>query len=307
MSDVKGAVGVDIERDRQFEEHRPLLFGIAYRMLGSVAESEDVVQDTWLRWHRADRSEVRSPRSYLAATASRLAIDRLRSARHRREAYVGPWLPEPLPTDPVPAEGDDPAEVVELTDSVTTAFLVMLERLDPVHRAVLLLRDVFGFPYEEVAAVVNRSPEHCRQILRRAQSRVRGSTPAAPVEGTDEELLAAFLQAAAEGDVQTLVDLLADDVVHMSDGGGVVRAARRPVVGKDRVARLFVNLAARMGAGVSTELRRLNGRPSAVVWRPEGDPLTALSIDVDGGRIVRIWVVANPEKLAHLHPLPDDR
>ena len=278
-----------------FEEHRHHLFGVAYRMLGSVSEAEDVVQDTWLRWRAVPEGEVRSTRGYLTTVATRLAIDRLRSAQRRREEYVGPWLPEPLVTD------DDPAATAELADSLSMAFLLVLERLNPVERAVLLLHDVFGYDYDEVAEIVERTPGNCRQIASRARSHLTAERPVRPrPRQEDEQRLAfAFAAAAGSGDLATLEGLLAEDVVLWSDGGAAQRAARRPVVGRDRVARFIVNVAKRVPVDGTFEYVHLNGEPAMIV-RAERGPFMTMAVELADGAICAIHTVTNPDKLRHL-------
>jgi RNA polymerase sigma-70 factor (ECF subfamily) len=278
-----------------FEEHRRHLFGVAYRMLGSVAEAEDVVQDTWLRWQATAGDDVRSPRSYLTTVATRLAIDRLRSAQRRREEYVGPWLPEPLVTD------DDPATTAELADSLSMAFLLVLERLNPVERAVLLLHDVFGYDYDEVAGIVERTPTNCRQIASRARAHLTSERPVRPRPSQEEEqrLAFAFAAAAGAGDLGALEGLLAEDAVLWSDGGAARRAARRPVVGRDRVARFVANVAQRVPVDGTFEYLHLNGEP-AVIMRTADGPYMTMAVELVDGAISAIHVVNNPEKLRHL-------
>jgi RNA polymerase sigma-70 factor, ECF subfamily len=279
----------------EFEEHRRHLFGVAYRMLGSVSEAEDVVQDTWLRWRTASPDEVRSPRAFLTTVATRLAIDRLRSAQRRREEYVGPWLPEPLVTD------DDPAATAELADSLSMAFLLVLERLNPVERAVLLLHDVFGYDYDDVADIVERTPANCRQIARRARGHVTSERPVGPRPSQEDEqrLAFAFAAAAGSGDLATLEGLLAEDVVLWSDGGAARRAARRPVVGRDRVLRFVANLAQRLPEEMTFEYVHLNGEPAVIVRTPAG-PLLTMAVELGDGVIQAIHTVINPDKLRHL-------
>ena len=277
-----------------FEEHRRHLFGVAYRMLGSVTEAEDVVQDTWLRW-RAAADAVRSPRSYLTTVATRLAIDRLRSAQRRREEYVGPWLPEPLVTD------DDPATTAELAESLSVAFLLVLERLNPVERAVLLLHDVFGYDYDEVAEIVDRTPTNCRQIASRARGHLTGERPVRPRPAQEDEqrLAFAFAAAAGSGDLAALEGLLAEDVVLWSDGGPARRAARRPVVGRDRVTRLLGNLSHRLPAAEAVDFVHLNGAPALVLGTAAGPEMT-VAMDIGDGVITALHLVINPDKLRHL-------
>jgi len=279
----------------EFEEHRRHLFGVAYRMLGSVSEAEDVVQDTWLRWRAASAEEVHTPRAFLTTVTTRLAIDRLRSAQRRREEYVGPWLPEPLVTD------DDPADTAELADSLSMAFLLVLERLNPVERAVLLLHDVFGYDYDEVADIVERTPANCRQIARRARGHVTSERPVGPRPSQEDEqrLAFAFAAAASSGDLTALEGLLAEDVVLWSDGGATRRAARRPVVGRDRVARFVANLAHRLPDEMTFEYVHLNGEPAVIVRTPRGLLLT-MGVELGDGVITAIHTVINPDKLRHL-------
>lgn len=323
----------------EFEEHRRHLFGVAYRMLGSVVEAEDVVQDAWLRWSAVERSTVDEAQAYLTTIVSRLSLDRLRSARHRREAYVGPWLPEPLPTPHEPATvapptADDPETAAELADSLTFAFLTMLDRLGPHERVVVLLHDVFGYRYGEIADMVERTETACRQLASRARRRLRDDrtepddgtahrssgdarddhttlTPsAARVRGREgRALVDGFLAALATGDIATVAAALAPDIVLVSDGGAQVRAARRPVVGARRVARFLVNLAARAPDGVAIEATELNGEP-AVYVTIDGAPYLTLGLSLTAGAAVtatgteaaidRLWLVRNPDKLAHL-------
>ncbi|MDH3754129.1 MAG: RNA polymerase sigma-70 factor [Acidimicrobiia bacterium] len=277
-----------------FEAERSRLFGIAYRMLGSAADAEDIVQDAWIRCRAVDTADIERPPAYLTTITTRLAIDRLRSAQSRRETYVGPWLPEPIVT------ADDPADMAALGDSVTFGFLSVLDRLSPVDRAVFLLREVFDMPYPEVAAVVDRSETACRQIASRARSRVRAERPSVSIDADRRsELLGAFLGAVASGDIDQLEQLLTDDIVLVSDGGPNARAARRPVVTPPRVARLMSNLYRRAGASVDLELIEANGQPALYV-SAGNEPVLLLTIDPDstGERVQRVWVVVSPEKLA---------
>lgn len=281
-----------------FEAERPRLFGLVYRMLGSVADTEDVLQDAYLRWEAA-RAEgsgttIDNPAAYLTTITSRLAIDHLRSAQVRREHYVGPWLPEPVAAEPGP---DDDAIVAE---SLTVGFLAVLERLGPVERAVFLLHDVFDLPFAEVARVVDRTEATCRQIARRARSRVRADqvrhVPTAPDQ---DRLVDAFLAALIEGDLANLTGLLAEDVVHLSDGGANRHAARRPIVGRDRVARFLINLARRVPPAATVERMAINGEPGVVVF--DGDqPQVAMVARVSGPEIVGVWIMVNPDKLGAL-------
>jgi RNA polymerase sigma-70 factor (ECF subfamily) len=295
------------ERDAQtFAELRPLLFAIAYRMLSSVGEAEDVVQEAFLRYRRAldDGAAVESPKAYLSAVVTRLAIDELRSARARRETYSGQWLPEPLLTD----EGaGDPAALAERADSLSMAFLLLLERLTPAERAVFLLHDVFGYGYDEVSEIVGRSEANCRQIALRARRHVEAEKPRFEADRAQrDELVARFFAAAGDGDVDGLVGLLAQDVVVVGDGGGKAPQWGRPIVGADRVARLFANLARRMARLDATfEPREVNGQPGAIVRAADGRVVNVLTIEVAGGAIHAIRSVINPDKLHHIGPVAD--
>jgi len=291
-------VTIDAERTAAaFDAERPRLVALAYRMLGTPDDADDVVQDAWFRWSSADRAAIDEPAAWLTTVTTRLAIDRLRSARHRREVYVGPWLPEPV------AEADDPALAAASAESLTLGFLTVLERLEPVERAVLLLHDVFGYPFAEVAAHVDRSEAAARQIAKRARDRVRSARPRVgppPDRETAERLAAAFFTAVAVGDLDGLKRLLSDDVVHVSDGGASRRAARRPVVGADRVARLFLNLARRTRPGTRFDPIVVNGQPA---WYAtvDGEPETLFVPSFHDGRVDSILAVLAPEKLVRVH------
>lgn len=285
--------------DREFEAERPRLLGVAYRITSSRAEAEDVVQDAWLRWERTDRARIERPAAWLTTVTSRLALDRLRSAQHRRETYIGPWLPDPVSTEP------GPAARAEMAESLSLGFLTVLERLAPVERVVFLLADVFGVPFDEIAEVVDRSPTACRQVASRARQRVRAGRPRfSPTDAEAWEVTEAFLGAVALGDIDAVMALLAPDVVHLSDGGPDHHAARRPVVGPDRVARLMINLTRRhLRDGVSVTPCEVNGQPGVVVEEGE-NTLLALACSVVEGRIERVWAVVNPEKTAAIHRGP---
>jgi RNA polymerase sigma-70 factor (TIGR02957 family) len=285
-----------------FDQHRRLLFTVAYQMLGSVTDAEDVVQDAWLRWSAADRDDVADPRAYLVRTASRLALDRLTSARARREAYVGPWLPEPLLTD------DDtrgPEEAAELGEQLSLALLVVLETLSPVERAVFVLREAFGLSFAEVAAVLGRSEAAVRQQAHRAREHVQARRPRfATDRRTQREVTERFVAAATGGDVEALVALLAPDIVLVSDGGGRARAALRPIDGVDKVSR-FVLATAATGLdlpGLRVDVVDVNGLPGIVVWSGD-EPFLAMSLTVADGRVEQVFVVRNPDKLAGLGAL----
>jgi RNA polymerase sigma-70 factor (ECF subfamily) len=286
-----------------YQELRPLMFSIAYRMLGSASEAEDVVQEAFLRYHRESSggTAIDSPKAYLSTITTRLAIDQLRSARVRRERYVGTWLPEPVVTD---AESDA-ATQAETADSLSMAFLVLLESLTPVERAVFLLRDVFDYGYDEIAAVVGRSEQNCRQIAVRARRQVEAKRPRFEVDRRSREDLARrFFEAVTEGDEDGLLGLLAQDVVAYGDGGGKAPAALpHPVYGRERVARLMVGAAARgQQLGVrGASFVEINGQPGAVFVDEDDLPLVAVSLDIADGVVQTIRAVGNPDKLHHLH------
>jgi RNA polymerase sigma-70 factor, ECF subfamily len=285
-----------------FDRHRPLLFSIAYRMLGSVADAEDVVQEAYLRWQRA--SEVRSPKAYLSTVVTRLCLDHLRSARMRRERYVGPWLPEPLPT----GEGTGVGDAAALDDSLSMAFLVLLESLSPVERAVFLLREVFGYDYAEVASLVGKSEANCRQIARRARASVAARRPRFESSPEQEErLMARFLGACAEGDMDGLLSLLSEDAILYSDGGGKTRAALNPIFGAEKIARYFSGILHKAPPGFVVRRMRINGRPGLVGYFEDGRPHSVTTIDVVGGNVRAIRLVVNPEKLGGVPPLDRDR
>jgi RNA polymerase sigma-70 factor (ECF subfamily) len=296
-----------------FEELRPRAFAIAYRMLGSVGEAEDVVQEALLRLHRVLESgeDVASPQAYVATVVTRLAIDELRSARARRETYVGEWLPEPLLTGAEPlsaATSTDPAREAELADSLSFAFLVLLERLTPEQRAVFLLRDVFDYPYAEVAEIVGRSEPATRQLAVRARARVEEGRPRYEVSGEQsDELAERFFAATRDGDLDGLEELLAADVELHGDGGGKVPALARPVHGREQVARTLLAWA-RAGdrfGGFTMRPASVNGMPGAVTVDSEGRVLSVLALEVVGGAVTAISSVVNPDKLRHLGPVAD--
>lgn len=282
--------------DEVFEAERTRLRALAYRMLGTPDDADDVVQDTWLRWAASDRSTIGEPAAWLTTVTTRLAIDRLRSARHRREVYVGPWLPEPLP--PV---DDDPFAAAATAESLTLGFLTVLERLEPVERAVFLLHDVFGYPFAEVAATVERTEAAARQIAHRARARVRAERPRIDADPDHaQELADAFLGAVVLGDLDALRRMLTEDVVHLADGGPDRHAARRPVIGPDRVARFLINIAARLAPGAQVEAVRVNGEHGWYIT-VDGEPESVLVPSFRGGLVARVLVVRNPDKLARFH------
>jgi RNA polymerase sigma-70 factor (ECF subfamily) len=289
-------------RSADFEELRPFLFAIAYRILGSVAEAEDAVQETWLRYE-ASPTLPRSTKAFLSAVVTRVSINVLRSARVRREAYVGQWFPEPLLTDPY----EDPERSAELADSVSMAALLLLERLTPLERAVFVLREVFGFDFPEVAAAVGRSEVACRQLAVRARRHMDVGRPRFEADRQEhEELAARFFDALRDGDVDGLTELLAADVQMVGDGGGKAPALARGVIGADNVARVLTSilpLLVRIDARV--EPRRVNGQPGAVVRDRDGNVVGTVTLDMLGGRIQTIRAVVNPDKLGHLGPVAD--
>ncbi|GGS01247.1 MULTISPECIES: RNA polymerase sigma-70 factor [Streptomyces] len=289
-------------RTEEFEELRPLLFSIAYRILGSVGEAEDAVQETWLRF-TASPVRPRSAKAFLSATVTRLSIDVLRSARVRREAYVGPWFPEPLLADPY----QDPERSAELADSVSMAALLLLERLSPLERAVFVLREVFDFGFPEIAEAVDRSEAACRQLLVRARRHMTEGRPRFEADRTErDELASRFFDALREGDVIGLRDLLAADVSMAGDGGGKAPQLARSVLGAENVARLLASVFPQLaGIGVTCEPHQVNGQPGAVFRDPEGRVLNAVALDVLDGRIQAIRIVVNPDKLGHLGPVAD--
>ncbi|MFD8996110.1 RNA polymerase sigma-70 factor [Streptomyces abikoensis] len=291
-------VRVDIENPdpatEAFVAHRNLLFTVAYEMLGSAADAEDVLQETWLRWSGVDLGAVRDRRAYLVRITTRQALGRLRALGRRKESYVGTWLPEPLLTAP------DVAEDVELADSVSTAMLLVLETLAPTERAVFVLREVFDLGYDEIAEAVDKSPAAVRQIAHRARAHVAARRPRGTVSPAETRgALDAFQRAVETGDIQGLLDILAPDVVLLGDGGGVKQAVLRPIVGADKVGRLLVGGLGKVAASVSLRPARVNGHP-ALVLRLDGELDTVLTLRVEDGLISGLYAVRNPEKLSHM-------
>jgi RNA polymerase sigma-70 factor (TIGR02957 family) len=278
--------------DDAFARHRGLLFTVAYEMLGSASDAEDVVQETWLRWADVDHTVVREPRAYLVRIVTRQALNRLRSLARRREDYVGEWLPEPLLTSP------DVATDVELAESVSIAMLTVLETLGPAERAVFVLREVFDVPYDEIAEAVGKSPAAVRQIAHRARDHVAARRPRMPVSATEQQVAVdQFLTAVRNGDLQGLLDVLAPDVAIVADGGGVVAAALRPIRGAERVAGWLIK--GLRSLDFEAKAVWLNGSP-AIRLDIGGQLDTAVSLDVENGRIIRIYAIRNPQKLARL-------
>lgn len=296
--------GIGVRRAEEFEELRPLLFSIAYRILGSVSEAEDAVQETWLRWDGSPITPV-STKAFLSAVVTRISIDVLRSARVRREEYVGPWFPEPLMADPY----QDPERSAELADSLSMAALLLLERLSPLERAVFVLREVFAFGFPEIASAVGRSEAACRQLAVRARRHMDEGRPRFDADRKErEELAERFFDAFREGDVDALRELLAADVQMVGDSGGMAPQWARGIVGAGNVARLLAAIVppfVRIGGVV--EPHRVNGRPGAILRDRDGRVLNTLALDVLDGQIQTIRSVINPDKLGHVGPVADAR
>jgi RNA polymerase sigma-70 factor, ECF subfamily len=281
-----------------FEANRRYLTGLAYRMLGSMSEAQDIVQDAYLRWHGIDHGAIDEARAYLAKVVTRLCLDQLKSARVKRETYVGPWLPEPL----IDAEALKVYPPDDLAEDLSVNFLLALERLSPLERAAFLLHDIFDMEFEAVAAILDKSEIACRQLASRARGHVRQSKPrfaVSPEHGA--ELAQAFLAAVSQGDLDALTRLLAEDAVLHSDGGGKVPAALRPIVGPDKIARFFLGIARKLGAYGGSALRRgrINGLPGYLIVSPDG-LLQTISFETDAAKIQRIYIVRNPDKLGHI-------
>ena len=301
MTDARQRAGAE-----EFQELRPLLFSIAYRMLASASEAEDVVQEAFVRYHQAlgDDVQVTSPKAYLSAVVARLSIDQLRSAPKRREAYVGQWLPEPLLTDD---GGNDPAEQAERADSLSMAFLLVLERLNPVERAVFLLHDVFGYGYDEIAGIVDKSKANCRQLAARARRHVKAEKPRFEASREQRDALAdRFFSAFTDGDLDGLVEMLAEDVVVYGDGGGKAPQWSMPIVGAERVARLFMAMSRQLDThAITVETHHVNGQPGAVLRTTDGSLVNVFALDIADGVVQTIRSVINPDKLRHLGPVAD--
>jgi RNA polymerase sigma-70 factor (ECF subfamily) len=299
-----GSVAGPGDAAASFEPHRRFLVGLAYRMLGSVAEAEDVAQDAYLRWHGADRSAVAEPRAFLARTASRLCLDRMKSATAQREHYVGTWLPEPLiepASDPRAAAPGDPAGALVLAEDVSIALLLTLERLSPLERAAFLLHDVLDFGYAEIAEVLERSEAACRQLVARGRDHVRTERPRfTTTPDATARLAGAFHAAMLGGDLSEVTRLLADDAVFYSDGGGKRTAALQPIYGKDKIVRFLFALEnkGKLPQAPRIELVSINGAPGFVVRH--GDEVETLALEVSGDHVAAIYAVRNPDKLRHL-------
>jgi RNA polymerase sigma-70 factor (TIGR02957 family) len=293
-----------------YTEYRPLMFSIAYRMTGSITDAEDIVQEAFLRLTRALRegASITAPKAYLATVTTRLAISHLRSARVRREAYVGTWLPEPLVVDELaPAAAPDPAERAEMSDSLSMAFLVLLESLSPTERAVFLLHEVFGYDYREIAEITGKSEPNCRQIFARARQHVDQGKPRFEASREQrDEVARRFFEAAGGGDLNGLLELLAPDVVVIGDGGGKGQAKREPTYGPARVARFLLGLFRRaQKEGTYAVPTVVNGQPGGVVYDSEGRVASVFALDIADGQVQAIRSVVNPDKLQHLGPVSD--
>lgn len=280
-----------------FESYRPFLFSIAYRMLGSASEAEDIIQDAYLRYRQAHNGEIRSLKSYLATLVTRLCLDYLKSARVQREQYIGPWLPEPLLTA---APDITPFETAAQHESISLAFLVLLETLSPPERAVFLLHDIFAFDYQEIAEIIEKSPANCRQLCHRARASIAARRHRyEPSREMQLLLINRFLIACQEGDIQGLKEILAQDVVNWGDGGGKAVSARRPIVGVDAVIRFWLGLAHKPPTGFSVTIEEVNGSPAVIMW--VGETLyNVLTLEIVDGKIQALRGILNPDKLAYI-------
>ncbi len=279
-----------------FNQYRVLLFSIAYRLLGSATDAEDIVQEAFLRWLQASDQEVQSPKAYLSTVVVRLCIDQLRSARVQRERYIGPWLPEPILT----GQRHELTETAVLAESLSFAFLVMLERLGPLERAIFLLREVFDYNYAEIAAIVGKSEANCRQVLHRAHQHLEQHRPRFDVSREQQERITnQFLRASTNGDMQGLLNLLTDDIVFTGDGGGKAQAGLKPVHGPDKVARGTLGGMRFVSPDVQVHIAEINGQP-AIVGYLDGRPYGVIILDIEGERIRNVYTVVNPDKLSWL-------
>ena len=292
-----------LDNAQTFTQYRPLMFSIAYKMLGSVMEAEDIVQDAFLRWRESVDEEIRSPKSFLSTIVTRLSIDRLRSAQLQRESYIGPWLPEPLITE----KGKSTAEIISKTEHVSMAFLVLLESLSPVERAVFLLREVFDYGYDEISKIVDKSEANCRQIFRRAKQRAdAGQSRYNPPPEKQQAMIQQFLNTIATGDMPALIHLLSDDIGLYADGGGKVTAARKPVLGSQKVATFLFNLAQQTPPDYSFQVTWVNGRIGLINYFGR-TPQSIFTFDLEGDHIKKIYAVANPDKLKNIPNLPENK
>jgi RNA polymerase sigma-70 factor (ECF subfamily) len=284
-----------MDRIEVFTRHRPLLFSIAYRLTGSVMDAEDILQEAFLRWQNTTDDDVRSPKAYLSAIVTRLGIDHLRSAQVQREDYLGPWLPEPLVTD-------QPPDTAVLAESLSMAFLVLLESLSPVERAVFLLREVFDYEYEEIAKIVEKSEANCRQLVRRAKAHLADRRPRFNTSKEQQQQITfQFAQACLNGNLNGLLSLLAEDVVNYSDGGGKATAATKPVYSSDKVARFWMGLTRNAPPGFTAQFGTANGQP-AILGYVNGKPYSVSILHIEAGRIQGIYNILNPEKLKRVPP-----
>ena len=283
-------------RTAVFEELRRRLFGIAYRMIGTTADAEDIVQEAYLRWHQADAEEIRSAEAWLVSVVTRLSIDKLRKASVEREKYIGPWLPEPL----IASTSPTPEEKLESESNLSMAYMVLLERLTPVERAAFLLHDVFDCAYPLIANILRKSEAACRQIVHRARQRVRSKQSRFKASDTAlRSLINQFLAAADAGDDVTLLSLFANDATLTSDGGGVVPAARKVIYGRSRIARLYLQIAKKLGTRLRQEILMINGEPGVVMY-VDGALFSTTSFETDGHSITALYTVLNPERLPRL-------
>jgi RNA polymerase sigma-70 factor, ECF subfamily len=300
--------GEEMAGAETFETLRPLMFSLAYRMLGSVSEAEDIVQEAFVRFQTSinEGVEIESTKAFLSAVVTRLSIDHLRSARARRETYIGQWLPEPLLTDDA---ADDPAEQAEKADSLSMAFLLLLERLTPVERAVFLLHDVFGYDYDEISTIVGKTETNCRQLAARARSHIESERPRFdPSMEKRDELATRFMAAMTNGDVDGLIEMLAADVVVYGDGGGKAPQWMLPIAGAERAARLFAGLGGQMQEfGVVVQLRQVNGQKGAILLTPDEQVICVFSFDIADGAVQAVRSVINPDKLRHIGAVADVR
>ncbi len=286
-----------MDRSEVFTSYRPLLFSIAYRMLGTVMDAEDILQETFLRWQQSSTENVENPRAFLSAVVTRLCIDQLRSARRQREEYIGPWLPEPFIANE-PSQLDS----VIMSESLSMAFLVLLEKLNPVERAVYLLHEVFDYDYAEIAYIVGKSEENCRQLFSRAKKYIVERRPRFQTNSEqDQRLLLQFQRALSDGDMNGLLETLAEDIVLYSDGGGKVTAARNPVRGSKKVAQFFLGIAKKAPPGLEVRFALVNGLPGCVNYF-NNSPLNVFAFQIIDGRIQNIFGVSNPEKLKRIKP-----
>jgi RNA polymerase sigma-70 factor (ECF subfamily) len=296
MTDGEGSLG---EEDNAalavFEQERRRLFGIAYRMLGSVSEAEDIVQDAYVRWHAVAHEHVVNPQAFLVRLVTRLCIDALKSARNKRTDYVGPWLPQPLLAED--SARDNPVALQELADDLSMAFLLLLERLTPVERAVFLLHESFGFSYAEIAEVIGKSEQNCRQIARRARQHLDASRQITPADPHEHDLLLNhFLRATREGDIQDMIQILAHDAVLYADSGGKAQAARHPVTGADHVARFLIGLSRKFADRMEIRQATINGRTGLLTYI-DGQLHNATTLLIADGKIQQLFLVVNPDKL----------